>query len=332
MLSDHIPALDRLRRAGHPTAAAAMVATADLVERGGAIAAALAQYEARRETRIPVPYAEIQAVAAGLAGLVDTYYGELDFPPELFLDARDAQELLHRLNPLRAAFAEQTTLSGRDDDATRRTGDPLVPYTLRSGDTLYRLAQQYLGSIDRTLEIVELNGLVHPFLDTHRAPLDRGGVADGVKVTGEVILLPSDATVPGKEATFTADDVALYGRDWVIAGGVVQVLVSGELQTVEGVDNMVQALTQRVATGQGELVLHPEYGMRYPLAVGVEGTTAYITMSGLEMARTVAQDPRVVSVQDLALAFRDTANYATMRVLLIGPGSRTLPLNLVMPE
>jgi len=153
-----------------------------------------------------------------------------------------------------------------------------------------------------------------------------------VRVTGETLWLPSDATVPDPAASFTDLDVELYGRDIALPDGQLALGPDGDLVTVEGRANIVQALGQRIRTTRGELVLHPEYGMETLLAVGVEGTHERVKLSGLELARTVLQDPRVVGIGSLNVRFADTANRIDMDVRLIGPGQRSLALNEIIPD
>ncbi len=349
-LSDYLAGIDDLRRRGKPTAAAAYDALATIVARGQLLADAYAAYQSRTARVIAVPFAEVLGTLQRIADFIGSYFADLDFDAGLFLELRDAGAALAQLEPLRLAFASQATATGGIPNVFEPTPAPPIPYRLRQGDTLERLALTYLGDEARAIEIADLNDLGYPFLDTIRdlthpqftadeftaeyelgGEPDRTGVPDDVAVTGQTILLPADATVDdGTRGGFTNRDVELFGRDLAIAAGVLQVAPTGELVTVEGDQNMVQALRQRISTVRGELLLHPEYGIERLLVVGIEGTPANTRFSGLGVARTVVQDPRVTRVGDLAIAFEDTVNTAAMRVGLIG--GRAVPMNLVLPE
>jgi hypothetical protein len=166
-------------------------------------------------------------------------------------------------------------------------------------------------------------------------PTDIGLVAPlptGVLGVGDLLWLPPDASVPDSDADFSDADVELYGRDFALPLGHLVYGGDAEAAVVAGKANIIQALQQRIATKEGELVLHPDYGMRQPLVVGVEGTPSYIQMSGMEVARTVREDPRVASIRQVIMQFVNTANTITLNVVLIGPAQRDLPLNLVIPE
>lgn len=348
-LADYLPVLDALR----PTttsAAAAHEALATIIDRTRRIGAALDAYESKTATVVAVPFVEVLATTALIDTFVATYLPELAYPAELFTVARDIQHALYSLHALRLAFASQATATGGVQNVFIPGPAPLIPYQLRQGDSLERLAQRYLGNIERSWDLVDLNGLVYPFLDTARdfSPSqfrsdefseefrtdiepDRTGVPAGVAVTGETIWLPSDAAVPPRDvATRTDRDVELFGRDLLLAGGLLVFSGTGDLVTVEGVDNVVQALRNRLATMRGELLLHPDYGMERGLALGIEGTRTNAIIAGLETARTVRQDPRVAAVRNLEVVLHDTINRAGMTVDLIG--GRDVPLNLVLPE
>jgi len=347
---------DALRALSHAPVPPAVRALDEIVTRGRAIADAFAALEAGRTDVAPTSLDEALAVAALCDAFVQTYFAELDFPPALFEELRTAERELLSVRRLRRLTAAQIALSaGRRNDTLLGTESGLVPYILRHGDTLERLALMTLGDVGRLRELVDLNDLDYPFLlcDRPLAPgdfvvtmppefvvgefqrqphADRRHVAMRVRVTGDLLMLPPDAIVPAEMATFTALDVELFGRDLWLENGRFQVTQHGEYQTLEAVPNLLQALRHRLATVEGELVLHPAYGMRRALALGVEGTRANVLLSGVETARTVLEDPRIVRVHGLELAFADGVNRATMQAETIGPAQRTIPLNLVIPE
>jgi hypothetical protein len=339
-LDDYLETLDDLRRRGIATDVA-YTTLADLVKRGQEIGTALTDLARGETTRATVSFAEITALARDLETFAATYYTDLDYPADLFQAVRAAQRSLFDLTTFRRHFAAQsTTAASQAEGAPSRRG--LVPYQLRRGDSLEHLASAFLGAVARWSQIALLNDLVFPFLETDRdfAPAefdpsefeeddfltkpqpDRTGVADGVKVTGEVIWLPPDAHVPGRDSPFLAEDVELFGRDIAVLNGVLQITTDGDVITVAGKPNIVQALGQRIRTVRGELLLHRDYGIERRLAIGVEGTWGNVVLSGLELARTVAQDPRVTGVTNPEILFEQTVNRLAMTVGLIGPQER----------
>lgn len=350
-VAEFLPVLEDLIQRRVSTATAAMVALEHIVTEGRAIATALADEERGATDRVAVPFARVLATALAIEAFLGTYFAELDYPPDLFDSLRAAERGLFDLQVLRRNFADQTRLSAGVDAAVTVGTRSLIPYQIHQGDTLEQLALTFLGDVSRAWEILELNDLVYPFLVTDRdyrpaqygpqyqypdylsiPSVDRTGIPDGVKVTGELLWLPADAAVtPGATATFTALDVELFGRDVRIDDGQLVFDAQGESPTVEGKDNIIQALRQRLATLKGELVLHPDYGMDKFLAVGIEATRANVVLSGVDVARTVKQDPRVTRVRNLHILFEGTTSRADMVVELIGP-HREVPLNAIIPE
>lgn len=346
-----LPVLADLIHRRVSTASAAMVELEHIIAEGRAIATALADEERGATDRVAVPFARVLSTALAIEAFVASYFDGLDYPPELFDALRAAERGLFDLQVLRRSFADQTRLNAGADSAVMAGTRSLIPYQIRQGDTLERIALAFLGDVNRLWEILELNDLVYPFLVTDRdyhppdyEPIyqypdylsipyvDRTGIPNGVKVTGELLWLPADAAVtPGATATFTAFDVELFGRDFRIDEGHLVFDAQGDSPTVEGKDNIIQALRQRLATLKGELVLHPGYGMDRFLAVGIEATRANVVLSGLDVARTVKQDPRVTRVRNLHILFENTTSKADMVVELIGP-HREFPLNAVIPE
>lgn len=359
-LAEYLPVVDDLRSRGKPSASEVYRQLTVVVDRARTIAAAVAAYETRRAQKIAVPYDEVLATVRAMevdplpttgVSLLATVIADVDYPLALAGHLRDVEQSLYSLVLLRRLFASQTTPTAGVSNVFQPTAAPLVPYRVKQGDTLERLALATLGSVDRAIDIVILNGLDYPYLEATRdyvpvefasdafdpddfataGGVDRAGVPAGVRVTGELLWLPSDAVV-GMGDLVTDRDVELWGRDLQLADGYLAVTDDGDVRTVEGRDNIVQALGQRIGTGRGELVLHPAYGIERMLAVGIEGTYANTVLSGLEVAKTVKQDPRVTNVRNLEVLFQGTANRAEMRVGLIGAADATLPLNLVIPE
>lgn len=350
-LADFLPVLADLVHRRVSTAKAAMVELEHIITEGRAIATALADEERGATDRVAIPFARVVSTVLAIEAFTAAYFTELDYPPELFDALRAAERGLFDLQILRRSFADQTRLTAGSDPAVAAGTRGLIPYQVKQGDTLERIALTFLGDVNRAWEILDLNDLVYPFLVTDRsyhpaeyAPqyrypdylsipsVERGGLPAGVKATGDLLWLPADAAVtPGATATFTDFDVELFGRDFFIDEGRLVFGAQGDAPTVEGKENIIQALRQRLATLKGELVLHPDYGMDRFLSVGIEATRANVVLSGVDVARTVKQDPRVTRVRNLHILFENTASKIDMVVELIGP-QREVPLNAIIPE
>jgi hypothetical protein len=355
-LSDFTSEIDDLRMRGKAGAGDALAALEEIISRGQLIAQAITDFDAKKAETIAVPFREILVTVDLIEAFIDVHFADLDFSPELFIALRAAENGLTNLQSLRRSFASQASATaGHQSDVFHPGPASLVPYRLRQGDSLERLALKYLGSADRSWEIIDLNDLHYPFIVTDETVIEvlppeylasdyepgefqteisfrQRTFPPGVKATGDTIWLPSNALTVPSPIDQTELDAELFGRDLRLKDGFLVFGPNGEVDTVEGVDNIVQALTQRIFTLQGELVLHPDYGMEQLLAVGIEGTRANVIIAGLVSARTVQQDPRVVGVANLHGLFANTVNTASMDVKLIGPGERQVPFNYVVPE
>jgi hypothetical protein len=168
-LSDYTAGIAELMADGVPTAATALATLTDLIARGLALAAALADAERGRTATIAASRTTVLALASDLGTFVDTYFADTRYPAELFLTARAAAQGCYQLLIYRRGFADAEGLTaGATPLAIAPTVDtrPCIPYYVRQGDTLERLALTYLGDVTRSWEIVDLNGLQYPFLQT----------------------------------------------------------------------------------------------------------------------------------------------------------------------
>ena len=330
-LADYIPQLHQLVVNGKLDADAARNTLVVLCVRGQAIAKALDDVERQKVQRITIPRQTVLELAHDLSTFHRVLWDDVDYPSGMFTALRDAERGLYNMLLYRRGFTTVRGLTAETASREYPAADlrPLIPYIVRPDDTIERLALRLLGNVQRSWEVIDLNGLQAPFFDTTNPPCTTG---PGIARPGDLIYLPPDALVPQRETSQTQVDVDLYGRDMAVyATGYVELTVD-EIATVEGVANITQALYERVMTTVGELVLHAEYGIQNGLIIGTEGTAPQIAFNGLEVARTVGQDPRVTRVADVISTFKGTADTVSMNVYLIGPGMRELPLNFVLPD
>lgn len=168
---------------------------------------------------------------------------------------------------------------------------PLVGYrfvqTLH-GDSLQEVAARELGDATRWTEIIELNGLLPPYLTD-----DPNAVTTSVVLNGSYIIIP--AATPSAN---NPDPNGIFGTDLLLTADGLLATSNGDFATVSGVDNLVQALTNALRTDQGELLFHGTYGSLIRRLVGaVNGPTAGL-LAAEYAKQTVAADTRVQSVQN----------------------------------
>lgn len=169
---------------------------------------------------------------------------------------------------------------------------------VRSRESIKRLARRLLGDAARWKEIVLLNQLEAPYLSTAGngktilRPGDRVLYPVVNNLGGQISNVANRSAKRERKQKLSEDqlgtDVALTDDfDLVISP-------SGDLSYQTGRENLRQALRLAFATQQGELKLHPYYGVAFPI-----GTKALFgdLADFLFAARvTLAADPRIAGV------------------------------------
>lgn len=191
-------------------------------------------------------------------------------------------------------------------------------------DDIRGLAQRLLGDSARWKELVLVNNLKAPYISIN---------GDGTNVLrpGDIILFPkatnasTDSAVSNTAPSLDADIFSKrLGRDIKLlnTGAGLGFLLdtatspSGDLDAIEGIDNMSQALSNRYATEPGQLPTHPQYGFLFPL-----GTKALIrSLIGFKLAArsSLLQDSRISDVFDLNMKIDGNVLSTNTTIKLVG--------------
>ncbi|MEO1069431.1 MAG: hypothetical protein AAFW95_09975 [Cyanobacteria bacterium J06638_6] len=106
-----------------------------------------------------------------------------------------------------------------------------------------------------------------------------------------------------------------------------------DLATIDGTDNLAQAVVMRLLTPRGELTAlgHPEYGSRLHELIGQLNVETNLGLIRLYVLESLAQEPRLESVESLevtpAPGTRDRINV----FLLVKPvAAPTTPISFVL--
>jgi hypothetical protein len=179
--------------------------------------------------------------------------------------------------------------------------------TVMGHDNVYSVAQRLLGDSARWKELVVLNDLKAPYVDPSGDGIDVLRPGDKILVPANGGASPSGVTPSQKE---NADPVvARLGRDIRLsadsaAGGLtlfdLSVNKRGDVDTIEGVPNLEQAIEIKFSTEQGSLPTHPQFGLQVPI-----GSKALIrTLVGFQLNAQSAllSDSRISNVSRLNLA------------------------------
>jgi phage baseplate assembly protein W len=174
--------------------------------------------------------------------------------------------------------------------STKLTGYRRVP--TRGGDSLQAIAAREMGNAARWYELTELNDLVPPF------------ITDDEALAGpKVLLAGADIMVPALAAPATGvsqdSDADILGTDIQLAAGRLVVTPAGDLATVSGSKNMVQAIQHVIQTNPGELLFHLDYGSGVRTLIGDPANSITNRLAASFVRRAIAADPRIERARNI---------------------------------
>lgn len=216
-------------------------------------------------------------------------------------------------NSLAASTGRAGPLNGQSFIGNQASAGGMNRGVVNVGETIRDLAARLTGSANAWRTIVTMNDLRPPYVAAERSP--------GVLAYGDVVLYPgTSGRTSGGVVTLdqtTAENSNLdtsplspneigYGRDLraVIddSEGTIDLDINqgGDISTIIGIPNVVQAMQLKFVTEVGELPAHPTYGAR--VSIGHKVTPQSLAMDRLNTVNTLLSDSRVVSVPSVRLA------------------------------
>lgn len=126
-----------------------------------------------------------------------------------------------------------------------------------------------------------------------------GGSDRKILASGDSIFIPIE-----EDAETTPEDIAnmlevLAGEDLDLSTGFMEVDGFGDVKTVKGVDNVVQAINDRLSTETGELPLHPEYGLNISDLIGLPNLEQSQKLIQMEIYEALSYEDRISNVEIL---------------------------------
>ena len=215
----------------------------------------------------------------------------------------------------------------------------IINIVVAQGDTLTSLAQRYLGSVRYFKDIAQLNNMRAPFTGADgrvQTSLVDAAQDTGVLAVGQPLQIPSSAAPPSSvrgSAVLGAglDEsaaVQLLGRDLALSGRLssgnyrydlsVRHSADGtsDLVTTEGLDNIKQAIVQRLTRRRGTSPLSPDVGLQPVIGTGqLEADTA---MLEYRLREQITADPRVVDVEAFDVDVSGTSLILDARLSVAG--------------
>ncbi|MDF2629564.1 MAG: hypothetical protein K0R39_3395 [Symbiobacteriaceae bacterium] len=129
-----------------------------------------------------------------------------------------------------------------------------------------------------------------------------------------------------------------FGRDLAVRhrkearSAVTLQAVGGNLTTVEGLDNLAQAIWFRLATNQGDLTHlgHPDYGSRLYRLIGRRIAPETLALARAYVREALRRERRIGAIDALAV-LPDPGQPGTLRIeLTVRPARAVEPLNLAL--
>lgn len=192
---------------------------------------------------------------------------------------------------------------------------------VQQSDDLRSIALRELGDASRWSELAVLNDLRMPFIVGSFKSADR---LEHTLIWGDQILIPwqtNSAHVPSPASDF--------GTDIILQNGGLVENAGGDLSTITGVENLAQALSNRIKTLRSEMIYHPLYGSSVSLALGLQATPMINLMAASWTYEALLEEPRTMIVQ--AVNAQTDGDVVSIDARVTGVGDNTpVDLNLVL--
>jgi phage baseplate assembly protein W len=160
-----------------------------------------------------------------------------------------------------------------------------------------------------------------------------GGKIWAVLQPGDLIQIPGTTSgaaslVVGAKKTYDE----LFGIDLFInADGELEFGSEGnpDFRRVSGVDNLVQAIKNRVGTTLKFYVYHPDYGSNLPFYIGRKNDPFWDDLVRVDIRRVCLTDPRISDIESFFMTIDGDTIFISLDAIPINENS-ALPLNLVI--
>lgn len=249
---------------------------------------------------------------------------------------RDVAMVINRYSGAYETAGTITTARRAPDSSPTYIGTETAPATVGSdlvgeGEDIRDLAERLLGDRSRWRILATLNRLRSPFTAPVGSP--------GVLAPGDTILFPSDTTTSRSGATVGTQKPTTnetlgnpqantpaqlsYGRDlrlrseFVGAEELTDLAVNqrGDIASIAGVPNVVQAVRIKFITQRGELPAHPRFGAKF--SIGRKATPSSFNELRINTINTLISDRRVENISELSFNVIGDALTVTAGIVLI---------------
>ena len=162
----------------------------------------------------------------------------------------------------------------------------MLPFTVRAGDTLQRIALSAYGDASRWSEIQDANGMRSARHHADGRPLR----------VGDVLQIPYENNTETDLGLARNGDI--YATDLRMDNGDLA-LSDSDLITVTGTSNLEQAIANRLLTEQGSAWIFPAYGL--PVSIGARMDARTSAFCASHVGQQLRADPRIRDVRDVVV-------------------------------
>jgi len=194
---------------------------------------------------------------------------------------------------------------GRDARANNMQGT--MPYDLRGGDNLLKLANRFMGSPDRWVDLASLNDAVDAYTKADGSPF----------MAGDSILIPVGGSFMPMNLDLSQEALdTLIGIDFGFtpAGDLTIDRPGAGLGTVFGAENMKQAVERLLKTATEEITMDPKYGLDFAL-IGTKLNESVISLVAARVREALLGDQRILDVNNIVID-RDPSNSSALQMSL----------------
>ena len=133
------------------------------------------------------------------------------------------------------------------------------------------------------------------------------------------------------QAQAEADPREYLGRDIALtSSGDVRIGVKDDFALIMWEDNLKQAIINRLRTGKGELILHPDYGSHLPELLGTVPTEETLLLAKAYVKEALLQEPRISEIRSIYVYFPDNTLRQQVDVeITVVPLYATEPLSMI---
>ena len=130
-------------------------------------------------------------------------------------------------------------------------------------------------------------------------------------------------------------DLQLYGIDiYIDDSGDIKLTPQDEFKTIEGTNNLIQAIIVRLKTVLNELALHPNYGSELETVIGSKSNVTILSIIKQLVRKVLLQEPRIKEngIKTISVYYPDINDRTKLEIIIkVIPINSTEELNIIYP-